>query len=149
MLLQNVNSTHGKAVLVCFKKQPRKIAFPSNRLLLGTSVWHVILMFTEHAVQHILIKTAAFLLLLTVERLLATLREEFDTLLLSCRRMNSNFLTSTFTDTDVLQPNWLLYCNSVVGSSIFVLLCRLVFFFQCHHISLMDFVVSPPGCGQV
>jgi hypothetical protein len=21
------------------------------------------------------------------------------------------------------------------------------FFFQCHHMSLMDFVVSPPGCG--
>jgi hypothetical protein len=22
------------------------------------------------------------------------------------------------------------------------------FFFQCHHMSLMDFVVSPPGCGR-
>jgi hypothetical protein len=21
-------------------------------------------------------------------------------------------------------------------------------FFQCHHMSLMDFVVSPPGCGR-
>jgi hypothetical protein len=21
------------------------------------------------------------------------------------------------------------------------------FFFQCHHMSFMDFVVSPPGCG--
>jgi len=38
MLLQNVTSTHGTAVLVCFKKQPRNKAFPSNRLLLGTSV---------------------------------------------------------------------------------------------------------------
>jgi hypothetical protein len=25
---------------------------------------------------------------------------------------------------------------------------KLVFFFQCHHMSLMDFVVSPPGCGR-
>jgi hypothetical protein len=23
----------------------------------------------------------------------------------------------------------------------------LIFFFQCHHMSLMDFVVSPAGCG--
>jgi hypothetical protein len=22
------------------------------------------------------------------------------------------------------------------------------FFFQCHHMSLMDFAVSPPGCGR-
>jgi hypothetical protein len=22
------------------------------------------------------------------------------------------------------------------------------FYFQCHHMSLMDFVVSPPGCGR-
>jgi hypothetical protein len=22
------------------------------------------------------------------------------------------------------------------------------FFFQCHHMSRMDFVVSPPGCGR-
>jgi hypothetical protein len=22
------------------------------------------------------------------------------------------------------------------------------FFFQCHHMSLMDFVVSTPGCGR-
>lgn len=82
-------------------------------------------MFTEHAVQYILIETGAFSFLLSKERLLATLSEEFVSLLLSCRLMNSNSLTSTFTDPDDLQPNWLLYCNSVVGSRIFVLLCRL------------------------
>jgi hypothetical protein len=28
------------------------------------------------------------------------------------------------------------------------LFVQIVFFFQCHHMSLMDFVVSPPGCGR-
>jgi hypothetical protein len=26
--------------------------------------------------------------------------------------------------------------------------CGMIFFIQCHHMSLMDFVVSPPGCGR-
>ena len=51
MLLQTVTSTHGTAVLVCFQREPRKKALPSNRLLLGT-VWNAILMFTEHAIQY-------------------------------------------------------------------------------------------------
>jgi hypothetical protein len=25
---------------------------------------------------------------------------------------------------------------------------NLFFFFRCHHMSLMDFVASPPGCGR-
>jgi hypothetical protein len=84
MLLQNVTSTHRMAVLVCFKEQPRKKAFLSNRLLLDASVWHAILMFTEHALQYTLIETRAFSFLLSKERLLTRLREEFVSLLLSC-----------------------------------------------------------------
>lgn len=57
-------------------------------------------MFTEHAVQYILIETD--ILISVKERLSATLREEFVSLLLSCRLMNSNFLTVTFTDSDDL-----------------------------------------------
>jgi hypothetical protein len=51
---------------------------------------------------------------------------------------------------DTIHTIWAFNCvyTLAVSWSLWTPCCDIyIYFFQCHHMSLMNFVVSPPGCG--